>query len=185
MRVNGCAVTKPSARVSVDAEVEVLSPEVPRGYWKLAELDREWGILGGGEAVLDIGSSAGGFLMYASEHAAVVYGIEVSTEFEQVLRGIEARRGNVRVFIEDAFTFDVSRLPEVDVILADLTLPAKHALKALRRFLPRLKPRGRILFAAKTGLVREEPDFAGEGLKILAYKDAGDKRERYYLLQKI
>jgi 23S rRNA (cytidine1920-2'-O)/16S rRNA (cytidine1409-2'-O)-methyltransferase len=183
--VSGKPVRKPAKQVSLDASIEVLAEEKPRGYWKLAELDDEWGIFRGGEVVLDIGSSAGGFLLYASEYAAMVYGIEVSAEFEQILRGIEASRGNVRVFIDDAFTFDISRLPEVDVILADLTLPAKHAFKALSRFLPKLKPRGRVLFVAKTGLARPDVDFAGEGLKILRVKDAEDKRERYYLLQKI
>ena len=184
--VSGKPVRKPAKQVSPDARIEVLSPEVPRGYWKLAELDGKWRLFRGDEVVLDLGSSAGGFLLYASERAAYVYGIEVSAEFEKELREIEASRSNVMVFMGDAFTFDVSRLPDVDMILADLTLPAEHAFKALQRFLPKLKTGGRVLFVAKTGSSAQiEPEFAGTGLKTLRYKDAENKRERYYLLQKI
>ncbi|NOZ58500.1 MAG: TlyA family rRNA (cytidine-2'-O)-methyltransferase [Euryarchaeota archaeon] len=182
VRVDGRVVTKPSARVRAGAEVEVLSPEVPKGYWKLAELDGEWGIFKGGERVLDLGSSAGGFLLYASERAALVVGIEFSAEFEDVLREIEAERENVRVYIADAFTFEVERLPELDVILADLTLPPGDALLALKRFLPRLRRGGRVLFVAKGGAAQ---GFEGLALRLLRAKEAEGKRERYYLLEKV
>jgi 23S rRNA (cytidine1920-2'-O)/16S rRNA (cytidine1409-2'-O)-methyltransferase len=183
--VAGERITKPAKDVNPDASIEVLAEEKPRGYWKLAELDKEWGFVKGAGVVLDIGSSAGGFLLYASEYASEVYGIEVSGEFEKELRDIEAERDNVRVFIADAFIFDVSQLPEADLILHDLTLEAEASFKALKRFLPKLKRHGKVLFVAKTGLAQEEPDFAGEGLKILKVKDAEEKQERYYLLVKI
>ncbi len=180
--VAGKPVTKPSAQVSPDADIQVLTEERPRGYWKLAELDEKWGIFSGGEVVLDLGSSAGGFLLYASERAARVYGIEVSKEFEEELRKIEARRENVKVFIADAFTFDVSQLPSLDIILCDLTLRVEHAVHALSRFLCKLKPGGGVLFVAKTG---ETPSFAELGLEQLKVMDSEQKRERYYLLRKI
>jgi 23S rRNA (cytidine1920-2'-O)/16S rRNA (cytidine1409-2'-O)-methyltransferase len=183
VRVDGRVVTKPSARVRAEAKVEVLSPEVPRGYWKLAELDREWGIFRGGEAVLDLGSSAGGFLLYASERAALVIGMEFSGEFEDVLREIEARRENVRVYMADAFTFEVDRLPELDVILVDLTLTPRDALLALRRYLPRLKRGGKVLFVSKGGA--EEAGFKELCLRLLRAREAEEKREWYYLLEKV
>ena len=180
--VNGRAVTKPSTEVPIDAEIEVLVDERPRGYWKLKELDEKWGILNEGQTVLDLGSSAGGFLLYASERVSEsgkVYGIEFSKEFEERLREIEKKRRNVRVFIEDAFEFDISKLEPLDVILSDLTLDPISAFKATSRFLPLLKPNGKLLFVMKTGLSDEVPDFAG--LRVLAVEESRDRRERYYL----
>ena len=181
--VNGRAVTKPSTEVPMDAEIEVLVDERPRGYWKLKELDEKWGILNEGQTVLDLGSSAGGFLLYAGERVGEsgrVYGIEFSREFEERLREIEKKRRNVRVFIEDAFEFDISKLEPLDVILSDLTLDPISAFKATSRFLPLLKPNGKLLFVMKTGLSYELPDFAG--LRVLAVEESKDRRERYYLM---
>ncbi len=181
VRVNGRTVTKPSAEVDLSAEIEVLAEERPRGYWKLKELDEKWGILKEGDVVLDLGSSAGGFLLYASEKAKRVYGIEISREFEETLRRIERERKNVKVFIENAFEFDPSKLEPLDVILSDLTLDPVSAFKATARFFPILKPGGLVLFVMKTGVSEEVPDF---GLEVLRFEDSGDRRERYYLLKK-
>ncbi|WP_457554482.1 S4 domain-containing protein [Candidatus Pyrohabitans sp.] len=177
--VNGRAVKKPSAQVEPGAEVEVLSREVPRGYWKLAELDREWRIFSGPEVVLDLGSSAGGFLMYAGERASLVVGIEYSRDFEAALREIERSRKNVRIYIADAFTFDTSVLPDLDLILVDLTLPPRDALLAVQRFLGKLRPGGRVLFVAKG---RGKPDFTG--LRLLRSRRSPSRRESYFLLEK-
>ncbi|MET1124683.1 MAG: S4 domain-containing protein [Archaeoglobaceae archaeon] len=176
--VNGKVVTKPSAEVPDGAKIEVLAKDVPRGYWKLKEVDERFRLFSGKEVVLDLGSSAGGFLLYASERAKFVYGIEYSREFEGILRSIESARSNVKVFIADAFTFDVSLLPELDVILDDLTLDFDSSMKALMRFLPKLKRGGKILFVHKLG---SEANF--EGFEVLDYFDAADRKERYYLLR--
>ncbi len=184
VKVNGQVVTKPSAEVDLSADIEILAEEKPRGYWKLKELDESWGILKKGDVVLDLGSSAGGFLLYASEkvgNKGRVYGIEVSGEFEPHLRKIELERCNVKVFIEDAFRFDPSKLEPLDVILSDLTLDPISAFKATSRFLPLLKPKGSILFVMKTGLKFEEPDFGR--LEIVNVKNSKDRRERYILLR--
>ncbi len=176
--VNGVKITKPSASVRGDEDIVVTSEEKPRGYWKLAEIDRRWKLINRDSVVLDIGSSAGGFLLYASEKAKRVYGIEFSREFEDELRHMESKRDNVRVFISNAFTFDLSRLEPLDVILHDLTLEPVDSLKALQRFLPILKDDGRILFVMKgTGHV----DF-GELEVLDSFKLR--KRETYFLLKK-
>jgi len=180
VKVNGQITTKPSAEISEDAVIEILGDK-PVGYWKLRELDEKFRIFRGGETVLDIGSSAGGFLLYASERAKFVYGIEVSNEFEDILREIERERGNVRVFIEDAFRFDVERLESVDLILNDLTLPFSSSMIALKRFLPKLKPDGRILFVHK--LSRKDEDANFEGFEILGFEKSRDKKEAYYFLR--
>ena len=185
VKVNGRIITKPSAEVDLSAEIVVLAEERPRGYWKLKELDESWNIIKEGDIVLDLGSSAGGFLLYASEkvgESGRVYGIEFSREFEKELRRIESERKNVRVFIDDAFRFDISKLELLNVILSDLTLDPISSFKATSRFIPLLKPDGLILFVMKTGLEFEEPDF-GE-LEIVNVRDSEDRQERYFLLRK-
>lgn len=179
VKVNGIEITKPSADVDFNAQIEVLAQERPRGYWKLKEIDERLNVFQGNEIVLDLGSSAGGFLLYASERAKFVYGIEFSEEFERELRSIEKSNDNVKVFIDNAFTFDLSHLPEFDLILNDLTLPFSSSMKALRRFLPRLRKNGKILFVHKTG-DDEEPDFSE--FEVISSLDSKDRKERYYLL---
>ncbi|ADB57708.1 S4 domain-containing protein [Archaeoglobus profundus] len=179
--VNGKVVTKPSYDVDFDVEIRVLQEEKPKGYWKLKELDEMWNLIKKDDIVLDLGSSAGGFLLYASEKAERVYGIEYSREFEDKLKEIERERDNVKIFIADAFTFDLSELEPVDVILSDLTLKPSYAWKATKRFIPLLKPQGRVLFVAKTGVYNEEIDFSP--LKVVDWIDSKDRKERYYLLK--
>ncbi len=170
---------KPSYSVKGDERIEILGEDRPSGYYKLKKLDEEWRMFRGVEVVLDLGSSAGGFLLYASERAKVVFGIEYSREFERALRKIEEERGNVKVFIADAFTFDISSLPDLDLILCDLTLKPEDALKALNRFTPKLKRGGKVFFVSK------EREVDVEGFEILNVVKADDKREWYYLMRKV
>ncbi len=180
VKVDGRIVTKPSANVAYDAEIEVYGRDVPRGFWKLKEIDEKFGLFKGNETVLDLGSSAGGFLLYASEKARFVYGIEYSKEFEDQLKWIEMTRKNVKVFIADAFNFNVDLLPKLDIILNDLTLPFSSSMKALKRFLPKLKEDGKILFVHKIG-DRENPEF--KDFKVLSFFESKDRKEKYYLLR--
>jgi len=182
--LNNRIVRKPSTEVRDYDVVKVMHEEKPAGYWKLKKIDEEWGLIKEGDVVLDIGSSSGGFLLYASEKASKVYGIEFSREFESVLRKIELENENVKIFIEDAFTFDISKLEPVDLILNDLTLDANSSLKALNHFLPLLKKDGKILFVLKTGIDDIEPEF-GKSLKLLDKASSEKKKERYYLLSKL
>ncbi|MDI9646275.1 MAG: S4 domain-containing protein [Archaeoglobales archaeon] len=174
--VNGKVASKPSQDVSEDAEIVVLALDVPRGYWKLKEIDSRFRLFNGDEVVLDLGSSAGGFLLYSSERARFVYGIEFSKEFEKNLREIERLKKNVRVFIADAFTFDVGVLPELDLILNDLTLPFQSSMKALQRYIPKLKKNGKILFVVKNS----EAELSN--FEILDFFEAEDRKEAYYLI---
>ncbi|WP_290902502.1 SAM-dependent methyltransferase [Ferroglobus sp.] len=179
VRVDGKVITKPAFQVKGTEKIEVIEGGKPRGYYKLKELDEKYGIIKEGDVVLDLGSSAGGFLLYASEKAKLVYGIEYSEEFEDALREIEKDRKNVKVFIDDAFKFDTSKIEEVDVILCDLTLEPEDALKALMRFVGKLKENGRILFVSKESL----PNFP-EMFKIEAVEKAKDRKEYYIVLRR-
>jgi len=212
--VNGKKCEKPAESVHLDAKIEVLLPDsplivegserseevfmldVPKGFWKLKEIDELFSIIKEGDVVVDLGSSAGGFLIYASKKARKVYGIEYSREFAGVLKEIEAKQSNVRVFIEDVFQFDIQKIEEecVDVILNDLTLDFASSIAALRRFLPKLRHNGKILFVHKTGTERAEQreyaeqrilsEFENSGLKVLSKLRSNAKKETYYLLSK-
>ena len=183
--VNGKVITKPSTEVDLSANIVVLTSEKPRGYWKLKELDEAWDFIKEGDKILDLGSSAGGFLLYASEKVGedgIVYGIEISREFESTLREIEKSRKNVKIFIEDVFKFDISKLEPLDVILNDLTLDPISSFKAMLRFVPILKRGAKVLFVMKTGGNYQELDFYG--FEVVDVKDAEDRREKYILLKR-
>ncbi|MDD3247212.1 MAG: S4 domain-containing protein [Methanosarcina sp.] len=153
VKVNGAVVTKVSRDVSVDDVIEVVEGlDQPQGYFKLRLVQEESGVLKPGDRVLDLGSSAGGFLLFASEIAAHVKGIEFSRDFRSELGKIAYERENVEVMFGDVFTIPLKELSEepVDVILSDMTLEPENSLKALARVLPLLKEGGRLLQVIKT-----------------------------------
>lgn len=181
VKVNGKIVTKPSKEVRGDEKIEVLAEGRPRGYYKLKMLDEKFNLITENDTVLDIGSSAGGFLLYASEKAKRVYGIEFSREFQERLRKIEAERANVKVFMDDAFKFDVSKLPELDVILCDLTLEPGDAMKALLRFIPKLRKSRKVLFVSKSDVIH----FNQNELNLLAIEKSEDRQEYYCIFVRV
>lgn len=174
--VDGKIAKKPSMEVSPEVEILVIDDK-PAGYWKLKDLDEKFKIFRGDEVVLDLGSSAGGFLLYASEKAKFVYGIELSREFESTLKEIEKEKRNVKVFIDNVFSFDIEKIEPVDLILNDLTLEFESSMLALSRFLPKLKKGGKIFFVCKDCRA-EFRDF-----EILGFEISKRKRESYYLLR--
>lgn len=154
VKVNGIAVTKVSRDVSIDDTIEVAEGlDQPQGYFKLKFVQEEsGGVLKPGDRVLDLGSSAGGFLLFASEIADHVKGIEFSRDFRSELGKIAYERENVEIiFGGDVFTIPLKELSEepVDVILSDMTLEPEDSIKALSRMLPLLKEGGRLLQVIK------------------------------------
>ncbi|MFW6185044.1 MAG: SAM-dependent methyltransferase [Halobacteriota archaeon] len=184
--VDGEVITKPAMEVDPSVEVKLTEPERPKGYWKLQAIDSQWNLIKEGDVVLDLGSSSGGFVRYASQKAARVYGIEFSKNFEGELTELEEQLDNVRIFMGDAFTFDLTPLEPVDLILCDLTLEGGSALKAVEHFLPLLKPEGKVLFVLKTGMNKHYklPDFERAGMKIADKMESQEKKETYYLLSR-
>jgi len=180
--VNGRKVKKYSEDVEFSAKIEVFGEERPRGYWKLKELNEKWNFIKRGFKVLDLGSSAGGFLLYAKEIADFVLGIEYSNEFRNELERVERENKNVKVIFGDAFKLDLNLIAgygKFDAILDDLTLDPMSSYKALKRFLPLLKENGFVLFIAKTGLNDTLPEF---DLRILESEKSRDGDEIYFLL---
>jgi len=152
VKVNGIPVTKVSRDLSTDDLIEVVEGlDQPQGYFKLKLVQEESGILKPGDRVLDLGSSAGGFLLFASEIAGHVKGIEFSRDFRSELGKIAYERENVEEMFGDVFTVPLNSLSEqpVDVILCDITLEPEDSIKVLSRVLPLLKEGGRLLLVIK------------------------------------
>ncbi len=152
VKVNGTTVTKVSRDVSTEDVIEVTEGlDQPQGYFKLKRIQEESGILKPGDRVLDLGSSAGGFILFASEIAGHVKGIEFSKDFRSELGKIAYERENVDVIFGDVFTVSLKSLSEepVDVILSDMTLEPEDSIKALSRVLPLLKTGGKLLQVVK------------------------------------
>lgn len=122
VKVDGKPASKPSQKVEYGRSVTVEGEDMPEGYFKLKSIQEQSGLLWEGDVVLDIGSSAGGFLIFASGIASEVVGIEFSREFEGPLAEVEKARPNVKVVFDDAFTMDMAKLGgPYDVILNDMT----------------------------------------------------------------
>ena len=152
VKVNGAAVKKVSRDVTSDDEIEVAEGlDRPQGYFKLKYIQEESDILQPGDRVLDLGSSAGGFILFASEIAGRIKGIEFSRDFRSELGKIAFERENVEVMFGDVFTVPLKTLSEepVDVILSDMTLEPLDSIKALARLLPLLKENGKLLQVIK------------------------------------
>jgi 23S rRNA (cytidine1920-2'-O)/16S rRNA (cytidine1409-2'-O)-methyltransferase len=153
--VNG-QICKPSTKVSEKDKIELLSSEidVPQGFLKLKELDQrlEDTLVSKNCMALDIGSSAGGFLVYLAEKGASVVGIEVSERFTEELNAIMYRYSLVSVIFADAFHIDLNTIVgnrKLDLLLIDVTTDPEGTLKLIERFTPLLKETGRMLSAFK------------------------------------
>ena len=167
VKVDGMVVIKPAYKVVYGSRVEVAGADQPEGFFKLQGIQEQTGLIEKGAAVLDIGSSAGGFAAYASEIAGRVVGVEFSEEFRAPLEAVAAAHPNVTVIFADAFDMDVAALPgPFDVILNDLTVEPAASIEVLARFLPLLKAGGRILQVLKLDKVKDVEPF----LKLLESK---------------
>lgn len=187
VKVDGITVTKPSKQVGYDSNIEVTGGiDVPAGYLKLKDIQEQTNIIHPGDTVLDLGSSAGGFIMFASGIAADVRGIEYSTEFMPRLEEMAESIDNVTVINGDVFSIPLDSLSEcpVDVILNDITVEPDDSLMVLERVLPLLKPKGRILQVLKltdrSGLDALIGSIEGMGLAVRHIIEP-EKREVYVI----
>ena len=153
---------KPSTNVTGDENIEILTDtaNMPMGYLKLEKLDK----LMDGRLVetpcvaLDIGSSAGGFLLYLQRKGARAIGIEVSDRFSKKLREITDTYPEISVIFADAFSIEpLSILSEgkLDLLLIDVTTDRDGTLNLISRFSFLLRNGGKLLAAFK---VENQPD---------------------------
>ncbi|HEY3274891.1 MAG TPA: S4 domain-containing protein [Methanocella sp.] len=189
VKVNGVVVTKKSKKVEPGSRIEISEVDRPEGYFKLKGIQEQSGLIRPGDAVLDIGSSAGGFLMFASEIASRVIGIEYSKEFMPQLATVTKEHPNVNVLFADAFNMDLATLGDgFDVILNDMTVEPSASVEISARFLPLLKPGGRIMQVLKLDKVKDVEPYLklleGKGLKVEKVIRP-EKKEAYVVASKL
>jgi 23S rRNA (cytidine1920-2'-O)/16S rRNA (cytidine1409-2'-O)-methyltransferase len=152
--VDGKIIFKPSTRVGYNNDIKIMEDiDVPAGYLKLKAIQQQTQLIHTGDTVLDLGSSAGGFIIFASEISSKTIGIEFSDEFMPSLEKVAELNDNVHVMKGDIFNIPLNLLSDrpVDVILNDITVEPEDSIKVLERVLPLLKPGGRILQVLKLG----------------------------------
>jgi len=149
VRVNNKVIIKPSFDVGYSDNIEITSGlDRPAGYWKLKDIQEKTDLIKRGDRVLDLGSSAGGFMLFACEIASHVHGIEFSQEFRPELEKIAHENQNITVEFSDVFT--MAPLNEIyDVLLLDITVSPLCSIKALENVFPSLKKAGRLLQVLK------------------------------------
>jgi 23S rRNA (cytidine1920-2'-O)/16S rRNA (cytidine1409-2'-O)-methyltransferase len=189
--VDGRKILKPSFDVTgVNIVVVADSADKPAGYWKLKGIQEAFELIKSGDVVLDIGSSAGGFLWYAAESAERVYAIEFSSSFKQLLDVVvENYHDSVHLIYADAFSFDFTSFGvEFDVILNDVTTAPKDSLELLFKASMGLKVGGRVLQVFK-GKPEDRPEevfserFEEQGFETLKVI-TGQKEEVYVIAEK-
>jgi 23S rRNA (cytidine1920-2'-O)/16S rRNA (cytidine1409-2'-O)-methyltransferase len=188
VRVNDKVITKPSFDVGYSDNIEITSGlDRPAGYWKLKKIQEKTSLIKNGDRVLDIGSSAGGFLLYASEIASEVHGIEFSQEFRPELEKIAHEKPNISIEFADVFTITPGN--EIyDVLLLDITVSPLSSLKALGNILPSLKRGGMLLQVLKLPKKSEKESIPAKltlmGFEIQQVIEA-EKREAYVIARKL
>ena len=190
VKIDGSVVTKPSKDVSIDDNIEVDEGlDMPKGYFKLKRIQEETGLISEGDSIIDLGSSAGGFITFASEIAGRINGLEFSRDFRSELGQLAHENENVSIIFDDVFSVPLAELSEepVDVILSDMTLEPMDSLAALERVLPLLKVGGKLLQVIKTSKrIDREPvlaRFEDLGVEILHVLES-HKQEIYVIGRK-
>ena len=168
-------LAKPSTQVKGNETIEISQDafDLPIGYSKLRKLEEkaEFTLVASGDLVLDIGSSAGGFLIYLAGKGATAIGIEVSKTFEKKLQAIAEENPSVSLVIGDAFfinPLDICAEKELDLLLIDVTTTPDGTISLIKRFTPLLKNDGKLIVALKVKNI--EPHFLNE-ISLLGYTE--------------
>ncbi len=179
VKVNGVVATKQSKKVQPGSQIEITEVDRPQGYFKLKGIQEQSGLIRPGDTVLDIGSSAGGFLIYASSIASMLTGIEYSEEFRPQLTKVAEEHPNISIVYGDAFNMSLSALGSgFDVILNDMTVEPSASIGITARFLPLLKEGGSVMQVLKLDKIHDVEPF----LKLI--ESMGLKIEKVIRLEK-
>lgn len=175
VRVNG-KIVKASTHISGQETIEVSHSYAiyPKGYFKLKSIEStlKRSIAHHDSLVLDIGSSAGGFLSYLAEKNATAIGIEVSEEFADQLLNLIQENHNLSLIVGDAFEIHPSIIsPEkaLDLLLIDVTTDIEGTLQLVKRFSCLLKHNGMLLAAFKQKPIKETIEISMSRVSDIGY----------------
>ena len=193
IKVDGQIIQKPSHSTKSYSKIEVINEIALKsvGYWKLHAISNlsTVNLFNPTDVVLDLGSSAGGFLEFAAERCKKVYGIEISEEFAPILLGLKQKYPTIELYIADVFSFDPQTLDQLDLILNDLTLDPTASIKILAKYLPALKVRGYIIMAVKQGKSSQEnckkfiqDQLKNLNLKLEKFLDIDPDKKEFHLI---
>ena len=188
--INWKKITKFGYKVKSTDKIEVLVEEKPRWYWKLKFIDENFQIFKKWKKynILDLGTSRGGFFMYACDYANKILWIEISKIFEKQLKEVVKNcklKAVADIYFEDIFKIDILKIKQffddkIDIILADLTLEPHISWQGVKRFIPILKKQGIIIWVHK-GSKNLFTNF-WENIKIVNKIKAIDRDEIYFYL---
>jgi len=153
--VNG-QPAKPSTNIDRGESITIVSESLdyPLGFDKLKRINEIFGLelIQEGDTILDVGSSAGGFLLYALNVGADCIGIEISENFAEDLIKIADQHDNISVLIGNAFSIDpaiVCHDGKLDTLLIDVTTTPDGTLQLAQRYARLLKNTGWLVLAIK------------------------------------
>ena len=188
VKVNGKVIIKPSYDVAYSDLIEVTQGmDMPAGYWKLKAIQETTGIIKNGDSVLDIGSSAGGFLLFASGIASNIHGVEFSREFRTELGKIAHENPDITVAFNDVFTMTFEK-ENFDVLLMDITVDPLSSIKALENALTALKSGGMLMQVLKLPKQKDKElnimKLSSLGIEIIKVLES-EKKEAYVIARKL
>jgi len=137
VRIDGRVVRDPSYDVKEGNVVEVdqTLANMPEGYWKLTDVEEVIGsrIVEKGDMVLDLGSSAGGFVYFCIMRGVeYVVGIEYSKKFSKYLKKLAEECPSFSFIMANAFYLPLKDLSRFfNRVLVDLTVEPEDTLKIL------------------------------------------------------
>ena len=154
--VNG-EIRKSSYQVKSHDTVELVeSVDNPMGFSKLQKIDEllDGKLIPKNARALDIGSSAGGFLLYLAENGIQeAIGLEVADRFYENLVEIAEQYPFISIIIDDAFVLEpeiIAPASSLDILLIDVTTDPNGTQTLVKRFSPLLKTAGILVSAFKS-----------------------------------
>ncbi|RDE12240.1 MAG: cell division protein FtsJ [Candidatus Thorarchaeota archaeon] len=189
--VNG-RLAKPSTQLNGTESIIISgASDLLMGYDKLSHLDSLLGgnVVKSGDMVLDLGSSAGGFLEYILEKGAIAKGIEISERFKDGLLQLASTHPNVSIVIGDAFKIEPLTLfneSELDLLLVDVTTDPEGTAALIAKYSELLKHGGRLIAAFKSRLTPSIATVLTDRVSALGYTDVSaitldDSRQEFHV----
>ena len=166
--VNGKLISKPGKKVPIDAEIQLISEEIPwvsKGALKLVAALDEWKFDCSDKAYIDLGASTGGFTeVLLSKGAKKVFGVDVGSKqlHERIkadVRVVNLEKTHARDLTEKQITEEVDGLVvDVSFISLEKVIPfVIRFLKPNADVVLLIKPQFELgrAFLSKGGIVKD------------------------------